>query len=498
MESIYVEVTASLQSYLDNVSVSTSSHSTSGDTHKQNIKVERIRFSKFDGTVEKWKDFKSMFENHFHNNRTLSYNDRILFLNNYLEDNSEPKRMLSGVQLIGSNYRSTWDSLCEQYDDDRRFMDKRFRDWYRLPHVGEPPVRDKMRKIITTTRNLIKEMPAYGVDTTHWGLWMVPVIVDKLDERSRSRWAMDRPRKVLPDVETLLRYIEDRAEGLEDRVLQTQSAPRRQENNQNSRGYNRFSQNNSGGNSTNSGAAGPRNENEISNREKNRRCPDPACKPPNHEHRLFNCARFRTLNLEERQHKAATVLKVCQLCLRKGCDTNSCTLRKCVECDERHNSLLCPKRVIAPKPMSVVVKPTVNVAINGPSEQHNRRGSVSSDPILDIRSANATVLVDDDSQDSPMLATSLITIGDRQGRPITFRALCDQGSQLNLITTEAYQKLHYGQVRRQFNFIGVGGVESTAQGQVRLLFQSRFANGNRFELTAVVVRKITVPLPSIN
>lgn len=484
VENIYLEIMSVLQSRLDNVSVS--SNETRPEYHqKQNIKVERIRFPKFDGDIEKWKDFKSMFENHFHNNLSYSDFDRILFLNNYLEDNSEPKRAISGVQLIGSNYQSTWESLCDEYDDDRRFMDKRFRDWYRIEPIGDPPSRVRMRKLVTTTRNLIKEMPAYGVDTKHWGLWMVPYIVDKLDERTRERWAMDRPKKVLPEIEVLLKYIEDRSEGLEDRVMQNQCAPRRSENNQNFRN----SDNNNKNRQSNFNASTNKKPGEISNREKNRKCPDPICKPPNNEHRLFNCKRFRSLDLAQRQSKVK-YLDVCTLCLRKGCNANACTLRKCLECDETHNSLLCPKKVIPPMPMSVVTKPVVNVIATAVPTRDRSSGSRSA--------TSAAVTSTDGDGEQSMLATSLITINDKQGNPITFRALCDPGSQINLMTTDAYQKLRFGQVRRQFNFIGVGGIESTAAGQVSVLYKSRFATGNRFGMAAIVVRKITSPLPLSN
>lgn len=152
-----------------------------------------------------------------------------------------------------------------------------------------------MRKLITTTRNLIKEMPAYGVDTKHWGLWMVPYIVDKLDERTRERWAMDRPKKVLPEIEVLLKYIEDRSEGLEDRVMQNQcaGATRRNENNQNFRNNDNANKNRQ----ANSSDSTTKKPGEISNRVKNRKCPDPACKAPNNEHRLFRCPRFCALEL---------------------------------------------------------------------------------------------------------------------------------------------------------------------------------------------------------
>lgn len=41
-----------------------------------------------------------------------------------------------------------------------------------------------------------------------------------------------------------------------------------------------------------------------------------------------------------------------------------------------------------------------------------------------------------------LIATAIITIYDKYGRPVQLRALLDSGSHINAITTDAQQKLH--------------------------------------------------------
>lgn len=474
------------------------------------VKMDRLTIERFNGSFEKWPKFKDEFSTFVHNtNRTNT--EKMLRLKSCLQRESIPYNLISGFQSTGENYEAAWGALCKEYDDDRKILEQKFLDWYDLPHVGTPPSKSKMQNLVMRTNNLIESMPDYEIDTNGWGFWMVPLLTKKLDEVTRAEWAMKRPQKVKPEVEPLLQYLKLRADGVEEtnRLHYGQHAGNSNVNRQNpfsrtihprganaNGGSNIQSQTgaNDGANAsqnlrTNSNSAGG-----LSRRQRMFKCPDPMCQP-NNDHKLYRCPRFKSLDLAQRKNKVYA-LGVCNLCLRSDHATDACTMRRCSACDERHNSLLCPVNVIPPVPSSVVTRPAVNCVSVAEStqERHDERPGINFGPAQASGTPNSEVEI----YDRAMLGTAIITIDDRFGNPLRLRALYDPGSEVNVISTEAYQRLRLPRTRGEFAVTGVGGIEKSAKGMVSVLFTSRFESGNRFELHAIIMEMVTTKQPSMD
>lgn len=221
-----------------------------------------------------------------------------------------------------------------------------------IPKV-QRPTRASLMNLVTSTKNLIEPMATYDVNTDSWGVWIVPILARKLDAASYSEWCMERPRRAKPEVAPLLQFIINRAEGVEE-LPQAQNnyfrGGSQQHHNNNFRGgqnnqnynnnrHNSQQQNRSttgtNANSNNSApsTAGGGRANKI---QKRNRCPDPLCEPSN-DHQMFNCPRFRSLDLEHRRQKVR-VPGIYELCLRKGHQKSSCSMKSCQECFARNVS----------------------------------------------------------------------------------------------------------------------------------------------------------------
>lgn len=334
----------------------------------------------------------------------------------------------------------------------------------------------------------METMTKYGVETATWGPALVPIVARKLDPASHSDWCLSRPRKEIPRIEPLLNFITIRSEGIEEynRAASRNAANNNYRGNLNSNssgGNNRNSQNYrsnpftregggqaSGNNAASNSASGNANANANVSQpgQGKRRCPDPLC-APNNKHHLFSCPRFKSLDIERRTLKASA-LGVCVCCLSKGCQPSTCKLSGCTVCNEKHNSWLCTVSPRAPMMQSVAVPVTACIA--------NSEDAV------------------DDSPEATLLATAVIVINDKLGNPIQFRALCDPGSQVNLMTASAYQRLRFGRTMQPVELAGIDEQRSIGLGKVSVKFGSRFPSTNTYHMTAIIMKKITGRLPS--
>lgn len=156
-------------------------------------------------------------------------------------------------------------------------------------------------------------------------------------------------------------------------------------------------------------------------------------------------------------------------CLGKGCEASRCKLGGCTICGQKHNSWLCTQ------------SPRLPIAAQAPH-------------VVACVSKNADKT--NDPAQSTLLATALVVISDKNGKPITFRALCDPGSQVNLIASSAYQKLRFGRTAQPVDLLGIDGQKSIGLGKVCLEFKSRFSSANSYQMNAIILKKITSRLPA--
>lgn len=95
-----------------------------------------------------------------------------------------------------------------------------------------------------------------------------------------------------------------------------------------------------------------------------------------------------------------------------------------------------------------------------------------------------------------MLATLLVLTKDSDGNKIVVRALCDQGSQLNLITSDIAQALKLKRKSTEIQIKGVNGTTPT-QGIIELELHSIHSDSSTNRIKAFVVPKIVGTLPQV-
>lgn len=94
-----------------------------------------------------------------------------------------------------------------------------------------------------------------------------------------------------------------------------------------------------------------------------------------------------------------------------------------------------------------------------------------------------------------MLATLLVIVRDHQNNIVVLRALCDLGSQINLITGFAAQLLNLHKTKTLMQIRNLGGDVVTASGIVWLALQSKMDNKVKEHVGAYIVPTLTGNLP---
>lgn len=94
----------------------------------------------------------------------------------------------------------------------------------------------------------------------------------------------------------------------------------------------------------------------------------------------------------------------------------------------------------------------------------------------------------------PLLATIKVITKDNQGNEVSLRALCDPGSQINLITDNMIQRLKLNKDKTAIKITGLGG-DTLTNGIVHLSIKSSVDNKISEEIEAYVVKKILNKIP---
>lgn len=153
--------------------------------------------------------------------------------------------------------------------------------------------------------------------------------MERLDHQTANAWEVDRGAE-LPTLTDLCTFLDRRARGLAHAQPNT-SQRNNAESNKRKNGEN-------SGYRPQHGVTVKKEPTESTDKER------PACKHCQGNHAIYHCPKIRAMGLAKRK-EAVRATKLCFNCLRDHAP-GKCQFGACTKCpDERHNSMLCPKRV---------------------------------------------------------------------------------------------------------------------------------------------------------
>jgi len=193
---------------------------------------------------------------------------------------------------------------------------------------------------------------------------------------------------------------------------------------------------------------------------------------------LYSCSKFKSLP-PDRMMSTLKSNGLCLNCLKPGHFVKECTsLNRCRKCQKPHHTLL--HLEVRPERS----EPTATVKQTVPP-------SAVADPVLSHIAQTGS------RSRQPLLMTCRVLIMSPDGLTTQARALLDSASSTSFVSERLAQYLHLPHLRRQAQITGIGGLAHQSLGQSLVHFgvAPMSATGERLDVEAIVLPKVTSDLP---
>ncbi|XP_031333989.1 uncharacterized protein LOC116164001 [Photinus pyralis] len=412
--------------------------------------LQKIQIPIFDGAIEKWENFISLFDSLVHNQEGIDDATKLQYLRLYTA--KEAHATVSRFILQDSNYAPAYDALKKRYANNRRIAAFHIQRLVKFVNKGDllhylEVHRTSTSALANLQLNDLADFILFQIAYNNCD----PKIKASFDNENASE---------LPKLIELLDHVEKRARSHEmdvKCVLPTQSKT--------------------------AFFAPPKPNQSRTHITQARTSSQPKCRYCNADHQTFHCQQFRELSPADRTNFIKSS-HACFNCFGSH-EVKDCKSKVlCRICNRAHHSLL-------HLPTAVHTVP-----------------STASPPAISTTSSSTPLTGTDTAQERPaavmscvstnqvLLATILCKIQDSFGNLHDVCALLDSASQRCLVTSKLANRLGLQRKREARCILGVSGRESTSQGSVQLTLQSRFKPPVIYVTEASVLPHICDDLPT--
>ncbi|XP_058456721.1 uncharacterized protein LOC131434092 [Malaya genurostris] len=281
----------------------------------------------FDGKVENWPKFRTMFEDII--GRSCNSDAvKLHHLDKALIDDASG--LITAKMIVDNNFQQTWKQLSDQFENPRVIVDTHLEGLLEMKPMTKRNHKDLLELLKTFNRHVGGlEYQGLVVDELS-GLILTKILTTRLDEQTLQLWKRIQQHAKLPKYEETALFLRNECQVLErfqnrHQITTREAVPKQQSS---SRTLNQKSH----AVTTVTGVS--------------------SCQVCGGNHRHFECPEFNKLSTTQRIEKVKE-LNICFNCLRLGHRSLDCSSKKsCYRCHKRHHTLLHEESVFKEAPPS--------------------------------------------------------------------------------------------------------------------------------------------------
>lgn len=318
----------------------------------------------FDGTITKWPTFRDMFKSAVHDANQISNVYKFQLLTNSLR--GQAAEAIQGWNLTNENYTAAWQRLNELYDRPNMAANELTKRISELPVLTRANAED-LQRMSNVTNSVQRQLQAMGRPIDPNDLLLISMIENKLDIRTRSAW--ERERQADATLRDLLAFIDKEARALPNFRLNPGLIDRHKKfNGAKKRPYEIPKRE---GQPQRNGTGPVENKIAINKKYKHGQniCPIRECKLI---HEIFKCPIYLAKSRSDRVYLVKQA-RLCLNCLEPGHLLKSCTRKRCKQCNEKHNSTLCPANPFSTKTFQTKMRENNEHFKNKKRDKYNER-----------------------------------------------------------------------------------------------------------------------------
>lgn len=431
--------------------------------NKASVKLPPIELLTFDGDIQNWPLFYASFKETIHDNPSLSNSDKLYYLMGKLSP--KVQSLFSGTLPSAQNYEIIFKALLDRFQNNDVLGSSYLEQILNLKLSNSPAAYQLFMDKFVTVVNSLKNL---GIDNLT-DFILMHIAVRKFDTNTIRAYETYAHDSKLPKFESFIEFIK-----MQCRICQTTNALSPANNNTNS--YSKI----------NRTRVSPNPQTYVSS--ENKKCP--LCNSNAHDH-MFKCHSFAKITPHDR-FKFVKENGACVNCLSTKHRSKACTSKvSCRACQQRHHTLL---HFETHTPVNDALSGNVSATSSSPP-QPNISPPV---PLVSAPSPSGNLVLCSMSDRTVLLATAQVVVYDTNSTPHIVRCLLDSASQSNFITYECCVRLGLlNKLQRTSTVIrGLGGSLKTAEGSVDLVIHSRFNLNINYNISSLMVDRITDTLPS--
>lgn len=465
-----------------------SCHSHSND-HIRSVKLPTITMPTFDGSYERWLEFRDTFSSLVHNCKDISNIQKFHYLKSSLKGSAE--LVIHSIEFSSENYLVAWDLLLNRYNNCGLLIDHHIKSLLNLTALSkESPV--QLRNLIDTVMKNMRALKVLGEPTEHWDSIIINIMVSKLDKTTDREWGTHKCT-LFPNsnneknnyqrisVDVLINFLRNKADMLE--ALQCKQ----------NKGHVHSVSHCNVSSSPSKPSKKPSRGAFIKR----------SCIKCNANHPLFTCKEFIESGLDAK-FKLLREHNLCENCLNSKHSISDCKFGPCRHCNQKHNSLL----------HNTDINTRSSVVLH--STNHTESSSVNASEAPPLYSPAAAPLAPDSAHhiqvnkahmqmqsmssvgvQSVLLSTAVVEVADIHGRYHKARALLDNGSQRCFISKSLCQLLNPKLIQSTNEVRGVGNSVVHCSQACDIVIKSCVDSSFSTYIHCYVLSRITASMPAV-